>query len=451
MFGGNYNTTDDPLVLYSSANIEIYPKTIIACSHLKPSQIWTLYTVDEASNTETLMVNTTQSAFPILRGEYPQGLYRLYVIKYYYREIYGFVEGFMYFRLQLPPPNVFIQGGSGRMTNPGVTRIDAWSKSYDLTLGPGHRDNMKFLWSCLEFPTNSLSMLMSFILPESFAFLSNVTSSKISWDFIEKLSERCENHLKLFPIQNQVFFNDTYVYKHINLQNVSSPESCTESSAVINGTVISIENPCAVDKLLGAEAYLLLRDNTGNSFIQDILTQKDNVMTVKTDTENVLPVLKLAENISSSDISTVENDFLPNMTDLNRYTRYLSQAFAELKSLLDIVPTQNITIKHLQLIDEQLDLITQKATKLVKLNITGMKFWESQVNKLVFKMMENNNCNSFTVTSPGFAEVYTDPNLPSQAVGYFVTVKASIFGAENTYQQKIQIIFPTSVPDIIME
>lgn len=125
-------TKDDPLVLYTSANIEVYPRTQITCSHLHVISNWNLYSVDDETKNETHILNTTQSALYIPRGEFPQGLYRLFVYMSYTQHFeYGFVEGYMYFRLQLPPPNVFIQGGSGRMSNPGTITVDAWTGSYD--------------------------------------------------------------------------------------------------------------------------------------------------------------------------------------------------------------------------------------------------------------------------------------------------------------------------------
>lgn len=445
VFGGNYMTKDDPLVLYTSANIEVYPRTQITCPHLYVISNWTLYSVDDETKNETLILNTTQSALYIPRGEFPEGLYRLYVYMSYTKHFeYGFVEGYMYFRLQLPPPNVFIQGGSGRMSNPGTIKIDAWTGSYDLTKGPGHRDGMDYSWSCLEFPTNSLDMLMSFIVPEYFTFMSNVTTSRISWDFMNSLVDLSKKYLDTFLLVNQVFFNETFDYQHVNLENISSPDTCLSYNETSG-------NPCYLDNVINAESYALLQEFLNSSFIEEIKTQRLNAKSVTTGIENVLPMLKLDENITSSEIGTIENDFLPSMGDMIRYTRILSELLLNFNILQTETAKENYTISTLQILDEQLAKIAKQASNLANTSFPDLILQEMQIYALIFKMFENNNCESLSTTSPGYAQLYADPNHPKNALGYVVTVKVSIAGAQNTYQQRIQVVFPESDNDTIPE
>jgi hypothetical protein len=82
--------------------------------------------------------------------------------------------------------------------------------------------------------------------------------------------------------------------------------------------------------------------------------------------------------------------------------------------------------------------------------------WETEAWYLIINLYDSSKCTSLSETATGYAEVYTDPGN-QKAVGYIVTVQASLQGAENTYQQRIQVIFPNSstsgfisktVPDI---
>lgn len=434
----------DPLVLYSSANIEILPKTQIKCQLTTLSRNWTLYRCDENIDNETLHYESGTTAFLIRPGEFPSGLYRLFVRMEYYPGSFEFVEGYMYFRLQLPPPNVIIQGGSGRLSGPGRTNIDAWSGSYDLTKGPGYRDGLEFIWNCLEFPTDSLNMLMTFILAESFTSLSNGT---ISWDFIKELAKMSERYLNIFPSNDRVFFNHTY--RHLNLENISSPQSCDDGTT-------NMSNPCFVGNVMSVEMYSFMEMFINNSFVQETLAQRDIVKDVLTDISSTLPMLKLQPDITTPEIDMIETNLLPSMESLNRQSRYISSYLTELNTLIYGTARSNFTVSTLQLVDEQLVYLTKRTTEIMQLNISDMVIWETEAWNLIIKLYESSKCTSFSETVTGNAEVFTDPDN-RKAVGYIVTVKGSLHGSENTYQQRIQVIFPNSsspgstsdtVPDI---
>ncbi|XP_062604454.1 uncharacterized protein LOC134266247, partial [Saccostrea cucullata] len=438
VFGGNYMTKDDPLVLYSSANIEILPKTQITCVLPNLYKNWTLYLCDEHSENETLTYMAEASLFQIRPGAFPFGLYRLFVRIEYYPGSYEFVEGYMYFKLQLPPPNVIIQGGSGRMSGPGKTTLDAWSGSYDLTKGPGYRDGLKFSWSCLEFPTDSLEMLMTFVIPESFTFLANVT---VSWDYIQSLAVMSETYLNLASQTNIMYFNNTYRY--LNLTNITNPQSCEDYSAFTRKKN-RIPNPCFLDNVMSAELYYLLQDFTSNNYIQEILAHREVAQRGYTDIKNGLPLLKLEPNITNQETDMIETEFLPSMKSLIRHLRIMTDVLTELNRLMYGFPKENFTISTLRDFDKHLVDLTTEAEIISSFNISDMMAWEAEAWNLVIKLFENSQCTSFSETTTGFAEVVTDPNHQTKAVGYIVSVKVTILDAENIYQQRIQIVFPNS-------
>ncbi|KAK3089964.1 hypothetical protein FSP39_008050, partial [Pinctada imbricata] len=242
-FGENYMTENDALAFYSVANIHIFP-TAQLDSRYSGHREWTLFRITETGN-ETLLdyKNDNSLSYAIGPGDLSDGLHKLYLTFYTFNNSVEYVHGWMYLESIYPPPRVFIQGGSGKVSGPGEIKFDARSGSYDLLLGPGHPESLNFTWSCHEFPTTKLDELIGININPKYIYLNDGEQVNITWSTFDTVLNMSDwvSSASLFTniglISQTALDHDFYLFNTVmdkradmTCQSIlASPNDCPES------------------------------------------------------------------------------------------------------------------------------------------------------------------------------------------------------------------------------
>ncbi|XP_071177797.1 uncharacterized protein [Mytilus edulis] len=175
-----YLRKDSPMVIYTSARVEIYPLTRNNCTQSNILfNFWNLFLIDSTNGNETQIGDMTYTLnFRINSGA---GLYRLYIKIGYPRNMLYWMEESMYIQIVHPPPHASIRGGDGRTIGKGLIDFDSSSVSYNLINGPGDPSGLTFQWKCLNFVTNSLYTLIKLNIDQLNAFNDQIKEEETKW------------------------------------------------------------------------------------------------------------------------------------------------------------------------------------------------------------------------------------------------------------------------------
>ena len=173
IFEEKFLKEDNPMVIYTSAQVEIYSLTKNKCTtDTIIENYWNIYSVNRTTGTETKVRPTTSTIkFIIKPGSYDVGTYRLHIkIGYPPGSMEHWMEESMYIKIMHPPPHAFIKGGSGKNIGKGIAAFDARSVSYRLANDPGDPSGLTFEWRCLKFITKHLYKLLQLSINPTSAF-----------------------------------------------------------------------------------------------------------------------------------------------------------------------------------------------------------------------------------------------------------------------------------------
>ncbi|CAG2234856.1 unnamed protein product [Mytilus edulis] len=172
MFSEKFLLLESPMVIYTSAKVDIYLLTKNKCA--PETIIYTYYELYKIHNETTeIQIGETQwdIKFMFSPGKLDLGVYRLYAkIGYPTRNMEFWMEESMFIKIEHPPPHAFIKGGDGRTVGEGNLEFDAHSESYSLTNGPGDPTGLLFQWKCINFVTKNLLNLLQFNIDPVVAF-----------------------------------------------------------------------------------------------------------------------------------------------------------------------------------------------------------------------------------------------------------------------------------------
>ena len=190
IFEEKFLKKDSAMVIYSSAQVDIYTLTKNNCTMATIIyKYWELYKVNETSEEEEQIGGRSYTLkFKVSPGVFELGLYRLYVKIGYPQTYYHWMEESMYFRIVHPPPHAFIKGGAGRTVGQGIVNFDARSVSYSLTKKPGDPTGLTFRWKCLNFVTSSIYNLLAFNIGADKVFNDEIADNQ-KWYHIGFISQ----------------------------------------------------------------------------------------------------------------------------------------------------------------------------------------------------------------------------------------------------------------------
>ncbi|CAC5378678.1 HMCN [Mytilus coruscus] len=196
VFDQSYLSEDSPMVVYTSAKVIIEALSQNLCfTNTSIFYSWELFkriTDDNGTVTE-IKENRTSSSFYFLLQPHDlkPGLYRLHVKIGYPEDFTHWMVESMYLKLEHPPPNTFIKGGTGRYIGEGSVNLDGKSGSYSLKNGPGDPSGLVFEWACLNFVTNDIYKLLSFKIDPLYVFLEQQNVEKwYNTDFLQEVNEK---------------------------------------------------------------------------------------------------------------------------------------------------------------------------------------------------------------------------------------------------------------------
>lgn len=186
MFSTKFTKMETPMVIYTSAEVDIFLMTKNKCNTSTiVRQYWQLYKITPSGTnlTEELLIDKLwRIKFTFKPGKYELGVYRLYArIGYPGRSMAHWMEESMYIKIEHPPPQAFITGGSGRTIGTGDHIFDALTGSYSLTKGPGDPSGLTFEWLCLNFVTKEIYTLLRFNFDSILLFNDTVVDAKKKW------------------------------------------------------------------------------------------------------------------------------------------------------------------------------------------------------------------------------------------------------------------------------
>ncbi|XP_071132764.1 uncharacterized protein [Mytilus edulis] len=185
MFSDKFLKIDNPLAIYTSAQVNIYLLTKNKCTTATIIhtyfELYKITNITDDSHTG-VQVGVKQSGvkFKFDPREHEIGYYRLYARIGYPENMAHWMEESMFVKIEQPPPHAFIKGGAGRTIGPGIAYFDARSVSYSLTNGPGDPSGLVFSWRCLNFVTHDIYNLLQFNIDPILAF-KDISNFKKKW------------------------------------------------------------------------------------------------------------------------------------------------------------------------------------------------------------------------------------------------------------------------------
>lgn len=171
MFSEKYLKAENPMVIYITAQVDIYLLTKNKCTtNTLIHNNWKLYKI--LNGAETLVIGPQLKVkFSFNPRENDIGLYRLYAKTGYTENANEhWMEDSMYVKIVQPPPHASIQGGAGRTIGEGNAFFNASAVSYSLENGPGNSDGIIFRWACLNFLTKAIYNLLKYKIDAKFVF-----------------------------------------------------------------------------------------------------------------------------------------------------------------------------------------------------------------------------------------------------------------------------------------
>ncbi|XP_076076045.1 uncharacterized protein LOC143046870 [Mytilus galloprovincialis] len=183
MFSDKFLKIDNPMSIYTSAQVDIYLLTKNKCTtETIIHTYFELYKITNITADTGVQVGEKQSGvkFKFNPGEHDIGYYRLYAKIGYPASMTDWMEESMFVKIEQPPPHAFIKGGAGRTIGQGLSEFDARSVSYSLTNSPGDPSGLIFSWRCLSFVTHNIYNLLQFNIDPILAF-KDISNYKKKW------------------------------------------------------------------------------------------------------------------------------------------------------------------------------------------------------------------------------------------------------------------------------
>ncbi|XP_071131885.1 uncharacterized protein [Mytilus edulis] len=195
MFSDKFLKIDNPMSIYTSAQVDIYLLTKNKCTTATIIHTYfELYKITNITADTGVQVGEKQSdvKFKFNPGEHDIGYYRLYAKIGYPASMTDWMEESMFVKIEQPPPHAFIKGGAGRTIGQGLSEFDARSVSYSLTNGPGDPSGLIFSWRCLSFVTHNIYNLLQFNIDPILAF-KDISNYKKKWyetSFVQYIKDK---------------------------------------------------------------------------------------------------------------------------------------------------------------------------------------------------------------------------------------------------------------------
>ncbi|CAG2251691.1 unnamed protein product [Mytilus edulis] len=117
MFSDKFLKIDNPMSIYTSAQVDIYLLTKNKCTTATIIHTYfELYKITNITADTGVQVGEKQSGvkFKFNPGEHEIGYYRLYARIGYPASMTHWMEESMFVKIEQPPPHAFIKGGAGR-------------------------------------------------------------------------------------------------------------------------------------------------------------------------------------------------------------------------------------------------------------------------------------------------------------------------------------------------
>lgn len=154
MFDRDYSNETNPLVLYTSQDIDLGSRMAVYCTEQHVTYVWELTTIDDnGTYTIPYAYEPVVPATGIIRfakGSIEENIYKVTLnvtldTTWVYEPTYvKFVK---------PPPFAYIVGGNllSVKLNKLLVKFDAMTSSYDVMYGEGANQNLTFAWTCKRF------------------------------------------------------------------------------------------------------------------------------------------------------------------------------------------------------------------------------------------------------------------------------------------------------------
>ncbi|XP_063447115.1 uncharacterized protein LOC134726633 [Mytilus trossulus] len=304
MFSDKFLLLESPMVIYTSAKVDIYLLTKNKCA--PETIIHTYYELYKIHNETTeIQIGETQwdIKFMFSPGKLDLGVYRLYAkIGYPTRNMEFWMEESMFIKIEHPPPHAFIKGGDGRTVGEGNVDFDAHSESGETltTVAPwydlhqlkifydiDYMYEMEFnpsqeLSTAYVIPVQAQSILVKNEMLEFFEYLydadSEIFRQKDTIDFFEGLSDSSLTLDSLYQLNtlpglpasaNATFFENLYEW----LQNADVSESITYGliDLLDNFKLVKeiIMEAIELTEIMEIESFFLLKiDDSGKCLLE---------------------------------------------------------------------------------------------------------------------------------------------------------------------------------------
>ncbi|CAC5377683.1 PKD1L2 [Mytilus coruscus] len=164
MFDRDYSNDTNPLVLYTSQDIDLGSRMAVYCTEQHVTYVWELNTVDvNGTYTIPYAYEPVVPATGIIRfakGSIEENIYKV-TLNVTLDTTWVYEPTFIKF--VKPPPFAYILGGNllSVKLNKVSVKFDAMTGSYDVMYGEGANQNLTFAWTCKRFNTDTLDVLSS--------------------------------------------------------------------------------------------------------------------------------------------------------------------------------------------------------------------------------------------------------------------------------------------------
>lgn len=292
------------MVVYTSAKVDVETQTQNLC--IKNTTVyyyWELYVRHiNGTVTETKTNHTNDKLyFKLHPDELDPGLYRLYVKIGYPSDFIHWMEESMYLKIEHPPPNTFIKGGTGRIIGKGLIDFDGRSGSYSLKNGPGDPSGLMFDWVCMNFVTQSIYKLLEFNIDPRYVFRDDLVLGKwYDTDFLSQVQEKV------------IRINASTLYTHVQQIQNKTGTKAKHLSVAFNDVLLTEYDASNPDNSTGYSNFVSNNFTNYNYTVNDTLPLTDffSITCMEDMSINTVPQITKNNIILQSNNELLRNEFI---------------------------------------------------------------------------------------------------------------------------------------------
>ncbi|CAG2242454.1 unnamed protein product [Mytilus edulis] len=479
VFDQNYLAEDSPMVVYTSAKVIIEALAQNLCfTNTSIFYSWELFKrmTDNNSTVTEIKENRTSSSFyfSLKPHDLKPGLYRLHVKIGYPEDFTHWMGESMYLKIEHPPPNTFIKGGTGRYIGEGSVTLDGKSRSYSLKNGPEiHQQNVEKWYNTdfLQEVNEKLNRINASTLYTHVQSLDNATG-KLTDDYNVTIRERYktsyvagqddgssgydsyvnDNYTNYYyyvietrPFQD--FFHIKYMkelYKDVQ-PKIFKEIVLPDDNEVVRNEYSELVNDLFYEGSLFVEHLMDFLDLLSDSYLTMLGLYNFEGVPIEDLTTNSPFLIVLDDWLRT--IKDIRDDLELMNSTINTYASYVDIMEKGLQ-LTDYIKMDDFLQLYIRKTENKfehfyLDFLRDFYNIMIRIDQVDwnrLEMIEKNYTNWLYGLVDDNRCAHFSPKTDGYAELQVQRQDVVNGVGYLIYLRAYFEGSYGYFVQHAQTI-----------